>query len=630
VIDESSPWTPWQNRLAAARRRREDLVSLWQGNVDARRGKPTETSTGTDTAVNQDWPLTKAKIAQLYSQTPQVRLTPKDPAFQVAVPVFAKALNDALDEASVGAIVEEVLADVVNASGIGAALVSCERLFEAKVDPVTGETVPLPVDSAFPVRRISPADLLTPADFTGSNYDHARWLAHDDRMTWEQAQRDLGLTEDQKDTVLGADQRVKSTQTLSTDTSKFQDTEVVNYTELFYWRHYYHPEETSFKALQRVVFVHGLDAPVIDEPYKGQARGAMGLVGVMKNPIRVLTLTYISDDSLPPSDSSIGRFDVEQLTESREDAIQQRKHSIPIRWFDSNRVSPNTRSLLEKGTFQGFIPTNGPGDRAIGEVARANYPQEKFEFDRILKNDLTEIYQVGTNQAGAFASGERSASEANIIQKNFQIRIGQEQDKTTKFFLGIAEVLAGHLALYGDIDIPELSPEAQARLATWDRQALANAFVYSIRADGTVRLDANQRIEQLTKALNLTAQSGYINPKAVIAEIWELSGVDPAKVVIDPQPKAPEPVRISIGSAEDIVNPVMLSTLFRTGQVGSPEDLAAAMKMLQQAALGGMPLVPPTPAGPEGPPQNPQTPEGANPDWESGPRIDRRAEDYGA
>jgi hypothetical protein len=627
-MDEPTPWTPWQTRIAASRKRRDDRIATWQENV-ARRLGATSATTATDarassaTAVNQDWPLTKAKIAQLYSQTPQVRLSPKSKAFAPAVPVFAKAINDTLDASSVGTAVEEVLADVINASGIGAVIVSCERTVETKIDPVTQMPVPMPADSAYPIERISPADLLVPSDFTGSNYDKARWLGYDGRMTWEQAVRTLQLTEDQKEDVLGGDDRTGSTKSLSTDGDQFRDSEVVQFTELFYWRHFYHPEETRFKALQRLVFVRGIDEPVVNEPYKGQVITETGIIGVTRNPIRACTLTYISDEGLPPSDSTIGRFQVNELEASRDAMVQQRKHSIPVRWFDPNRVSPNTRTLLDKGDYQGFLPIPG-GDRAIGEVARANYPQEKFEFDKIIKSDLTEMWQVGTNQAGAFASGERSASEAKIIQQNFQTRVGQEREKVTKFFLGIAEVVAGHLALYGDIDL--VSQIDAQRMETWDRRSIANQFVYTVRADSTVLLDAQQRIKQLTEALNLTAQSGYINPKPVIEEIWELSGMDPAKVVVDPQPKPPEPVKVSVSNAADLINPVMLALLMRTGQAPTPEDLAAAVKAINNAMQGIVPAVPPE--APDGrPPRDAETPGMANADWQAQPRVEKRAQD---
>ena len=654
-------WKEWRARITSARRRRDDLVPAWQDNVDRRRNATNETAIGTRTAnkpirVNQDWPLTKAKIAQLYSQTPEVRLTPRADRYRAAVPVFGQQLNDAITDATVGQTIEEVLADVVNASGDGGVLVSYEARTEPREIPETDPqtlppelqqaallgqfdipmvTIDAVVDCQYLCERLSPADILIPSDFTGSNYNKARWLGHDGRMTWTQAQRELGLTDDEKDKVLGADSRGRgATGSLNTDTQKFKDGEVVNFTQLFYWRHFYHPEETSFKALQRLVFVDGLDEPKVDEEYRGQKRLADGrLVGVLRNPIQILTLTYISDDCYPPSDSSVSADLTDELSQSRDAMVQQRRHSIPIRWYDSNRIGPNTKKLLDAGTHQGFIPTNGEGTRAIGEVARASFPQERFEFDRIIKNDLTELWQVGTNQSGTFASGDRTASEARIVERNFQTRVGQERDKVTRFFVGIAECLAGLLALYGQFDVA--GEEDQQRLDTVSREELAQGFTYSVRVDSTVLLDADQRIEQLTRALNLTAQSGYVNPKPAIAEIWELSGVDPAKVMIDPQPKLPEPVKISISSAEDIINPIMLAALMRTQQAPGVQDVSSAMHLLQQvgmAALIGVP--PPTqsaqPGDPNQPPQGGiQNPEVTNPGWEAMPRIDRRDADGG-
>ena len=631
MAESQGPWQEWRSRIEASRRRRDLLVPEWQSNVTARRGHRVETDTsGTSITINQDWPLTKAKIAQLFSQTPEVRLSPRQPDFAPMVNLFGAELNTTLTNAGVGAIVEEVLADAINASGIGAAITTCERKVAPKqvplVDPALlppGTQPPMTqvmatTDIAHRVERVSPADLLVPDDFTGSDYNRARWLGHDGRCTWTQAQSWFSLDESDKGELLGQDKRSSSTtNTLSTDSTKFRDTDVVNYAEIFYWRHYYHPEETSFSAIQRVVFVDGKEEPVINEPYAGQARTDQGLQGVQRLPISVLTLTYISDDAFPPSDSTISRAQVDELEASRDAMVQQRKHSIPIRWFNTNLVSSNTRSLLEQGTFQGFIGINGRGDNALGEVARANFPQERFDFDRIIKNDLNEVWQVGTNQAGQFASGERTAREAAIVQQNFQTRIGQERDKVTKFVLSIAEVVAGHLSLFGTFALPDG--------IGIQRQALATGFTYSVRLDSTVRLDAQQRIEQLKEALNLTAQSGFIDPKPIISEIIALSGLDPAKVMVDPKPKPPEPVNVSVSKSEDVLNPLFLAMLMRTQQGPTPQDLQAA-KMLLAAA--GLPTVPMAPMEPEsGDPQDVQRPETAHADWEAAPRIDRRDAD---
>jgi hypothetical protein len=631
ILDD--PWGPWRRRVEASRRMREDRTSLWQQNVEKRKAGKGDESTEQHVSINQDWPLTKAKIAQIYSQTPEVRLTPRQPVFGPAVPVFGRLLNDAISDANIGATIEENLADVVNAAGIGGSLVSCEIRTEPRevprVDPLiagmSGQpvemmTIEAPVDKQFRGERISPTDLLIPSDFTGSDYDQARWLGREGRMTWAEAQRTLGLTEEQRPDVLSGDRRASNTTTtLNTDTNKFRDQDMVTFQEVFYWRHFYHPEESRFAALQRLVFVDGLDAPVIDEPYRGQKRLQDGtVVGVRRNPIQILTLTYISDEALPPSDSTIGRFQVDELEQSRDGIVQQRKHSIPIRWGDVNRISKTTRDKIDEGEWQSFIWVNGPGDRAIGEVARASYPAERFEFDRVIKGDLSEIWQVGTNQAGAFATGERSASEARIIQQNFQTRVGQERDKVTKYFLRIAEVLAGHLALYGEFELPAGIP----------REAIANGFVYSVRADATVRQDAQQRIEQLQQFINLTGQSGYINPKPVIEEIAQLSGIDSTTVVIDPQPKPPEPVSVSVSKAEDLINPMFVALLLRTGQAPTPEDVAAAKKLLTAAGAPDAPLVPPLdPTDPNAPPPEVATPGISNPDWQAQPRIEKRAQD---
>jgi len=647
--DPAEAWKPWQSRIAASRKRRDERIGEWQENVDRRRVQNRHTTsaesasliTGSTVSVPKDWSLTKAKIAQLYSQTPEVRLEPRWPEFAAATQAFAKELNDTLTACNIGATIEEELSDVINASGIAAVIISCDKRTKQVpmplMDPMVAGMSGIPPDQIptmnvtqvadiqYLVDRLSPADVLIPTDFIGSDYNKARWLGREGRMPWAQAQAAFELTDVDKEKVLGTDKRTKGgTNSLSTDSTQFKDTEVVSFSELFYWRHYYHADETNFTALQRLVFIDGLDEPKVNEPYKAQQRQPDGkMAGVVRHPIQVLTLTYISDEGLPPSDTSIARFVVSELEQLRQSSMDQRKHSVPFRWGDTNRISANQRAQLNDGKWQNIIWTNGPGDRALGEVARASYPNERYEYDAVLGNDVTEIYQVGTNQAGAFAQGERSAREAGIIEKNFQRRVGLEQDKVQKHLLAITEVLAGHLAIYGTFTLPdELGQQ---------RPLLANAFTYSVRADSTVRLDAEEQIERLTKGLNLTAQSGYVNPKPIIAKIWTLLGENPEQVVIDPQPKAPEPVKMSVSKAEDLMNVLFMAALMHTGQAPTPDDLAAAKKLMEAAGLPIIPVLPPKPdAEGGGPPGGVETPEIANPGWETAPRIERRAEDGGA
>ena len=629
------PWKAWRGRITAARSRREDKVGDWQTNVEKRKGEYNDSgstsqlgsTTPASVSVNKDWPLTKAKIALLYSQTPQVRPSSDAPQLAQILPQFSKTLNQTIRDENVGAKIEEELADVINASGISAVHIACTKRIEVRdvpqFDPMIAgmsgiENPMIPTqfvaDIRYPVRRISPARLLIPADFDGSVYDEARWLGYEDAMPWASAVSEFGLTEDQKHNVCGSDKKYSGNLTLNTDTSKYRDTDAVNFQEIYYRRHFYHEDETSFSALQRVVFVDGVEEPVINEPYQGQTRLPDGrVVGVTKNPIQVITLAYVSDDALPPSDSTISRPQVTELEDSRTQMALQRKHSVPIRWFDTNRVSAGAKSLLEKGTFQGFVGTNGPGDRAIGEIARASFPPEKYELDRVIGQEITDQWSTGPNQSGGFASGERSAREVGVVERNFQTRIGQDRAKVERHLLAIAEVMGGLMAVHGNAGLPV---------------ELIGSLTYSVYADSTMLLDSEQRIERLTKGLNLTGQSGFINPKPVIWKIWELLGEDPSQIVIDPQPKPPEPVKVSVSKAEDIINPVVLATLFRTGQAPNPQDLQAAVALLTAATQSGLPVIPAVEAAdPNAPPRDPATPGMANADWQEQPRINKRDQD---
>ena len=637
----------WRARIDRCKRVRKDLISAWADNVDYRRGKPfDQESDETRVNVSLDWSLTKGKHAQLFSQMPQVYLTSKQPAFEQAVPVFGKKLNETLDEAHLGNAITECVMDCINASGVGIVLCGYQattRMTQVVVSPpnfaqmapqeqqmlqATGgvkmEDVPEVINARYFDKRISPADFLWPIEFTGSNFDDGDWIGHSDRMLWPEAQRELKLTDDQRQEIESSQQRSGNLRREYTQSQYGSDDLVVEYDELFYWASRYDADEKYFSKIRRIVFVKGLTKPVISEDYKGQEldEASNQYIGVRKFPLRVLTLTYISDDAIPPSDSSVGRPQIDELIRSRSQMILQRARSQPIRWFDVNRIDLMIQDALMRGTYEGFIPTKGDGTRAIGEVARASYPSEDWTFDATIKQDLNEQWQVGSNQQGQMSKGRRSSAEAQIVQQNFQTRIGYERAQVAAFITGIAEVMGGLLAKFGTFALPALSPEDQQRLGTWDRKHIGGEFVYWIRPDSTILMDANQRIERLMKVLNLVGKSPYVNPKPLITEIIELHGVDPAGIMIDPPPPKPDPLNISIrfSGVQDLTNPMTIALLAKHQQLPSPEELEAAKKVL--AALGAPSQ--PVEAQPPGSPEAPETP---HPDWGGMPKIVKRASD---
>lgn len=643
----------WRTRISTCKRKRRDLVQgEWARNVDFYRGKPFDVETDEDRVyVNSDWPLVRRKVAQLASQLPEVRLHTDNQTAKPAGFPYAKAINWRMRKAGIGDSMREATIDVVNAAGIGAVLCGYRALTEQvpvpTQNPQTADPTFLAAVNAgqaqmpqmmatritsrqFYGLRLSPSDLIWDLSFTGSDWDKSPYLGHSGRCTWAEGKRDFRLKDEEratlaKSTALRAEDTLRNT---STAEDKHGETEMVEFDEVFYWRARFDPDCKYFDEIWRIVFVVGKTDPAIHEQWKGQRfNGADGTYqGVCKLPIRILTLDYVSDDPIPPSDTAAARPQVNEQIRSRSQMILQRDRSLPVRAFNVNRFDPEVSANMQRGTIQGWLPVKGDPEGAIREVTRSTFPPEDFTFDRIIKADLQESWQLGANQLGNFASGERSASEANIVQQNAATTMGFNRSRVEAFVVGIAEVFAGLMSLYDDF--PMLTPEEKQRLQAWPRQQLNQEFVFSVLPDSTVLLDANQRLDRIAKFVNLTAKSGRVNVDPLIEEMAELSGIDPARIAMPPAgPKPPEPPNISYSfKGDDMMNVAVIAMLMQEGKFPNPDQINAAKLALQ--AMQQPPEPPqqlPNQTQQPGPPP-PGTPQpGAGPDWEAADRIDRRS-----
>lgn len=633
----------FRSRVDICKIYRRKLIPNWTTSIDYRRGKPFASQTDEDqVSVNLDWSLTKAKVAALFSQVPKVRIDHVPETLPATSPFaikFEHKLNDTLVASGIEAAMDECLPDCINAAGIGAILVSYESITEDKQIPkntvppehqdefntsgtvqgekVDMETIPQLVAHRYCVQRVSPADLLWPINFSGSNFDNAPWIGRSGRVTWAEGVQRFKLTEADKATVLGEDRPMMDKLTHDVEKDKNSADEMVGFDELFYKEVSYDPDAKSYDTIHHLVFVNGKDDPVVDEPWKGQKinDADYSVTGAVRFPIRVLTLAYITDETIPPSDSAIGRPQVNEINKARTQMILQRERSLPVRWVNSDRVDSTILQSLMRGRWQAFIPTQGEGSRVIGEIARASMPVENFKFDQIAKADLNEEWTV--NQNGQMVSEGKGDEDQN--KSNLNTQVGRERAKVGSFFLGVAEVLGGLLCLFED---PTTFGEG------FD-PALSRVLKFSILADSTVLLDANQKIARLDHLINEYAKSGWINVEPVLQEIVMLSGMDPTLVVKAPSPKPPvEPnISLRLTGVEDLLNPLALAIMMKSGQAPSADLIEQAKALIQQAVTppaglsmpgsvqpqGGLPMLPQGPAGappssgPGGPPPPPGT-----------------------
>jgi hypothetical protein len=660
-------------RMTASRRVIKDLLPTWQANVEQRLGRVgsastagVQTETTTQAELNPDWALTKTKIANLYSQLPTVQGAHENKQFAAAIPPFMKSVNYELSEkrTNVSVAMNECLADVVNASGIAGVMVGYAARFRDVEVPsvdtamipaevlkqllaagkVPMDVVPEKTDSRMFVTRISPGDLLVPTEFTGSNFDDGAFVGYKGRKVWSEAKSEWKLKESDKDDIMtGAAKITGESMRVETDAADLNGPEdSVEFEEIYYWRYLVDADEPSFCAIWKLVRVVGRDEPVVHEPWRGQKKLEDGhYIGSKKFPVRILTLTYISDNPLPPSDTEAGRPQVQDLRLSRAQMFQNRKNSLPMRWYDVNRLDPLVSEQLMRGTWQGIIPVNGDGSRSLGELARASYPSEDLTFDRNTQNDLRDVWGISANQGGGMSQGEHTKAEVNLVQQNFATVNGQQRFQVASFFLGAVEVLAGWMALYSDFPVLT-QEEKQTMEQAWDRKTILHDLVLKILPDSTIVLDVNQKLERIFKLINMTAKSGYVNVKPLIIKAFELSGEDPAECVVDPQPPKSDDPNISyrFTGKDDMTNPMVLAILEKRGELPSIENIKAAIekqKMMLQLAQASLPepnspgpegVPPPTPDGPGGPPKpmNPQAPD-AHPDWYIASTVAKRQRD---
>ncbi len=319
------------------------------------------------------------------------------------------------------------------------------------------------------------------------------------------------------------------------------------------------------------------------------------------------TLTYISDLAVPPSDSQAARPQVREMIRSRSQMIRQRDHSVPIRWYDVNRLDELTVGRIQKGEWLDMIPVNGPGERVIGEVARASYPRESFGFANVIGSDLDRTWSMSNTQLGTTNDTERSATEVGVVANANGQRLDYEKARVNRYLVEGAEVLFSLAQRFMDETryVEIVGQDGAERLAPVTAAAIAGDYAFDIKADSSDRIDTATKQGNSVKLYNIVGNSSSVNRQALEAEIFELHGLDPAKMMAQPKEKGPEPPNISYRfSGEDLLNPIAVAVMLRAGHDLGQKDIQAAQMLIRDAVAGlrdMQPQMTPTSGGPAPP-----------------------------
>lgn len=616
----------WRDRIDAGDKIVKKRLEEWKQRQASYVGTPLKEIPSEEfVAVNKDMPRVKQKIAQLFYQVPKLQLRPRRPEFAPAVLPFQEVLNHKLTkEIRVKTMVDEVLTDVSAVSGIGVSKigyqVSAQDVDMPTVDDATAqalqlagqavptEKVPVPIHETYFWKRISPAKLLIPAEFTGTDFDEAAWIGFRYRMPYELAAQVYKLKE-------AADSGVesKTDERVVTDEQANErvDSEV-ECSEIWYKAYLFDDAVKNPLKQRRLVFLEGHEAPVVheDSPYQRFDEFGKLTTGMKRYPIRVLTITTVPDEAIPPSDTAVTAPLTRELQESRSQMVKQRKRALPMRWYNASLMDPETAEKIERGDIQDMIPLNAPGENAIGEVARANYPRETFEFQRVIEHDLQEAWALGSNQLGSDSPGEQSATEVRAIQGSTNVRLDYERTKVLEWFLAGAELVGDLIQLFADEPdyIEIVGPDYTRQLQMWDKTTVAGEFVYEAKTNSQLRLDVAQERMDARNAYQLLANEPFANRQKLVEWVAQTHDIDPTQFMVQPPPKQPDPPNVSFRFSGDDLNPlnpsfpIVLEVLAAGGFQLPPEVInQAKLQAAMMMATGGMPSMPTNP--PQAPPQ---------------------------
>lgn len=612
----------WTSQVEQAQANIRNIASSrdWDANLQSYLGRGDRKKWGKNTTlVRKDYSLTEIKKAMLFYQLPDVAATAKKPEYEPAAPLVGAVVNQYLspEYTHAMAMVDEVLMDLLCPAGIGVSKIG----YESFVDPNLRE-VPVvnPLDPTMPAldelgqpimqpnvirecyywNRIPPKMFLYDPTFIGSDFDRAGWIGFKYRVSKAVAESVLELTKEQ----IGAGSTIDLTKDLlASDVTRSEQqssaNDDVSLYELYYYAMQVDPMVGDPKIVRQLVLLEGKeDAPIIhrDCPYQTIEDGKM-VAGMHGYPVHVFTLRYVSDQAIPPSDCSVSRDQVDELSRGRTQMIDQRDRAVPITLIDLDRLPKDSQNKILKGEVQELIPVSGMDGSNPPAMAlqRGQWPRENFAFNDIVGRDIAEAWSLGANQQGVDTDTKRTATELSIMQSGTDTRMDKERALfLRRFAAGCQKLLALIQMFADDQDFARVADQSgQLILQAWDKTAIAGEFGITLAPDSSQRIDAAVEKKRALELFTTFGNDPLVNQVELRKQVFRKLGFDPAKLVMPPQPKPPERPQISASFKGEDLSPMMPQYV----------NVAALLSVL------GIPMAPPTPmAMPQQPPDtNPGT-----------------------
>lgn len=634
----------WRRRLEASREWRKKRIDVWKDSIARVEGMPlTETPDRDVVVVNKEHPFVEMKKSQLLFQVPEVQLEPLMPGLEQAALLFQAVVNHELgpDGADVKTTIDETIPDSL-VLGMGVSKIGYEpflgtkEIQEPDVDPLSGAPRLGPdMQPAMRTRKVPTLlkeeyfwdwvpinKFLLPCEFKGLKFDRAPWMAFEFEKNVADAVRQYGLPEDW-DGVTDVDDPLNP-DAVTTGGDGLHDKKVTGVEIWYYGRvfdpdHEPHPDKIRLLVLIDQGGGAGSDPlPVrhTDSPLQ-RVNPDGKLIGMKGHPLHPLVLRKRLYGAYPKSDVELSVAISEELIKGRTQMVRQRETNIPLRIADRTKLDPDTVAKIQDGTWQGIVFVDPQGqslDNIIKEMARAQFPRENFTFSEIADRDYEEMWSMSRVQRGLTDDTSKTATEVQNASSAAEVRLDAERTMVLSWFTRGARKFGSLLQLFATetrfVEVlgpsasapagppqPGQPPQQPQGLQAWNREMIPGEYVFKVKPDSGLRIDAAVRRKQMLDLYQMTANDPNVARVELLKALLRAYNVDPSRIVVEQlPPKGPEPPKPSLAfKGEDALNEAAML-------LGKSNGLQVPDELLQMAKMAGMVrgMAAETPA--EGPP----------------------------
>ncbi len=449
----------WQGEIARSREVGKTFESDWQTNLDYYTGKnPDAAKTDSDFVnVNVDFYEVELKSAQLFYETPELQLVKKGAFFvtdpTVADPAQARReaspqevnailaahrtlLNELLgpDHADVLLTVEGANQRCLATSGFGPTKIGYQPTLKSVEPPEQlGSMLGLKQPIQFPIHEqwywteIPDKKFRVPADFHGSDYDTAPWLAQDFRMPLSVAKRELKIPA----TFTGTSTRDEKVLTDQTQGQDISDLAYVDGTEIWYYAAAVDDDVQHPLVMRRHVLIEGVDGfceKNAESPFQTiLPNGRLSGDSMRGNPIHVFTLRRVPDSAYVPSDGQMRRPLVRELCKFRTQMVQSRDADRQRVLYDSSKLPADVVAKIANGSLGTMIGVEeGALSQGVGaimaEVVKGQPSRQTYVANDYITADIAKTSGIDAAGAGVTENQGESATKTAVVDRQRNVR----------------------------------------------------------------------------------------------------------------------------------------------------------------------------------------------------------------